>query len=105
MSSKEMIITWVAIFIFTAVYGLLRRKRLTMQTTAVGFALATLLVAIAVLLPMESEISFRVVGLRWLINLFLFSGALRVFAKSRWQDSFGAGFFCATCLALLQVLT
>lgn len=102
MAAADLFLTWAVLFAFTAAYGLLRRRKLSPQIVAVGLATATLLTAVGAAFPL-APLSWDRVILGWLVHFALFSLAVRILTRSPWQASLGAGFFSATCLALLRI--
>ena len=105
MLTAEIIVMWVAIFLFTTVYGLLRHRRLSRRIVAVALGTATFLAALAAAFPIDQPPSAPQVLWRWLVHCALFSASIRLFARANWRSSLGAGFFSATCLALLWILS
>ena len=101
MLTAEIIVMWVAIFLFTTVYGLLRHRRLSRRIVAVALGTATFLAALAAAFPIDQPPSAPQVLWRWLVHCALFSASMTV-CPGRLAFQLRAG-RSTTCLALLWI--
>ncbi|HHY09258.1 MAG TPA: hypothetical protein GX528_01690 [Firmicutes bacterium] len=96
---------WIAIALTTIIYAIFMGRRIDWKTMGLSLGGATAFTLLGYFLPGKGQfLTMPEIGLRWLINLVIFTAAFRLGLRANWRRSIGAGFFAATCLVLLQLL-